>query len=51
VFIQCFVYLPCSSVNVLDRHIHITRKETTTNGKRNGKEDRKEDEEEKEKEN
>lgn len=30
-FIQCFVYLPCSSVNVLDRHIHITRKETTTN--------------------
>jgi hypothetical protein len=49
VFIQCFVYLPCSSVNVLDRHIHITRKETT-NGKRNGKEDREEEEEE-EKEN
>lgn len=28
-FIQCFVSLPCSSVNVLDRHIHIIRKETT----------------------
>jgi hypothetical protein len=42
--------VPCSSVNVLHRHIHIIRKETTYKWKRNGKEDRKEEEEEEEEE-